>query len=84
MQGYIAKQHHGPVRRYCRSLQLRDNPELIAAYRDRHAEGNICPHSRNGRTTCPSFRMPARVPPQTRNGSRWSACFISMTDGKVL
>lgn len=48
MQGYIAKQHHGPVRRYCRSLQLRDNPELIAAYRDRHAEGNIWPEVLEG------------------------------------
>ena len=48
MQGYIAKQHHGPVRRYCRSLQLRDNPELIAAYRDRHAEGNIWPEILEG------------------------------------
>ncbi len=48
MQGYLVRQYDGPVRRYCRTLQLRDNPELIAMYRDRHAEGNIWPEVLEG------------------------------------
>jgi L-rhamnose mutarotase len=48
MQGYLVRQYDGPVRRYCRTLQLRDNPELIAMYRDRHAEGNIWPEILEG------------------------------------
>lgn len=48
MQGYLVMQYDGPVRRYCRTLQLRDNPELIAMYRDRHAEGNIWPEILEG------------------------------------
>lgn len=30
----------GQTKRYCQTLDLRDNPELIAEYRRRHAEGN--------------------------------------------
>ena len=48
MQGYLVSQYDGPVRRYCRTLQLRDNPELIAMYRDRHAEGHIWPEILEG------------------------------------
>ncbi len=48
MQGYLVRQYDGPVRRYCRTLQLRDNPELIVMYRDRHAEGNIWPEILEG------------------------------------
>lgn len=48
MQGYLVRQYDGPVKRYCRTLQLRDNPELIAMYRDRHAEGNIWPEILEG------------------------------------
>lgn len=35
------KEYKVPVKRYCRTLDLRDDPELIAEYRRRHAEGNI-------------------------------------------
>ncbi|MBD5255963.1 MAG: L-rhamnose mutarotase [Barnesiella sp.] len=43
--GYIINRSNGPAttKRYCRTLNLRDNPELIAEYRRRHAEGNIWP-----------------------------------------
>lgn len=33
------KQYSGPVKRYCRTLELKDDPELIAEYRRRHSEG---------------------------------------------
>ena len=37
-QGYRVQEYHGPVKRYCQTLQLKDNPELIAEYRRRHSE----------------------------------------------
>lgn len=39
--GYPAKSCHQSVKRYCRTLDLRDDAELIAEYRRRHAEGAI-------------------------------------------
>ena len=36
MKGYRVKQYNEPVKRYCQTLELRDNPELIAEYRRRH------------------------------------------------
>lgn len=30
--------YNGPTKRYCRTLELRDNPELIAEYRRAHSE----------------------------------------------
>lgn len=41
MEGYRIKEYGMPVKRFCRTLQLRDNPELIAQYRLRHSEGKI-------------------------------------------
>lgn len=41
MEGYKVKQYNQPVKRYCQTLELRDNPELIATYRDRHSRGKI-------------------------------------------
>ena len=39
--GYSVQQYHGPVKRYCQTLDLRDNPELIAEYRRRHSQEHI-------------------------------------------
>lgn len=39
--GYPVQQYTGPVKRYCQTLDLRDNPELIAEYRRRHSEAHI-------------------------------------------
>ena len=39
--GYPLQQYHGPVKRYCQTLDLRDNPELIAEYRRRHSQEHI-------------------------------------------
>lgn len=35
--GYPVQQYHVPVKRYCQTLDLRDNPELITEYRRRHS-----------------------------------------------
>lgn len=39
--GYCVKQYNVPVKRYCQTLDLRDNPELINEYRNRHSKDNI-------------------------------------------
>lgn len=39
--GYHAKEYDQPVKRYCRTLDLRDDSELIAEYRKRHTQENI-------------------------------------------
>ena len=38
-QGYTVKEYNGPVKRYCQTLDLKDNSELIAEYRRRHSDG---------------------------------------------
>ena len=40
-QGYKVKQYDGPVKRFCQTLDLKDNPELVAEYRRRHSEGEV-------------------------------------------
>ena len=37
--GYAVKVYNGPVKRYCQTLDLKDNPELIAEYCRRHSDG---------------------------------------------
>lgn len=36
--GYPVQQYDRPVKRYCQTLDLKDNPELIAEYRKRHSQ----------------------------------------------
>lgn len=36
--GYPARRHDRPVKRYCQTLDLRDDPALIAEYRRLHSE----------------------------------------------
>lgn len=48
MEGYKTKFHGVPVKRYCQTLDLRDNPELIAEYRRRHSRGHIWPEIPQG------------------------------------
>ena len=38
--GYRVQEYNGPVKRYCQTLDLRDDPALIAEYRKRHSEGH--------------------------------------------
>ena len=35
--GYRVKEYRQPVKRYCQTLELRDNPALIKEYRCRHS-----------------------------------------------
>lgn len=43
MKSYPVKEYRQPVKRYCRTLDLRDNAVLIDEYRHRHSEGQIWP-----------------------------------------
>jgi L-rhamnose mutarotase len=43
--GYKVKEYHGPVKRYCQTLSLKDNLELIAEYRKRHSQGEVWPET---------------------------------------
>lgn len=47
-QGYRVQEYQGPVKRYCQTLQLKDDPELIAEYRRRHSEGVAWKEIRDG------------------------------------
>lgn len=38
MEGYRIKEYNGPVKRFCQTLELKDNPELIEKYRKAHSE----------------------------------------------
>ena len=48
MEGYKVKEYKGPVKRYCRTMNLKDNPELIAEYRKRHSEEHSWKKIREG------------------------------------
>lgn len=39
--GYNTKHYGFPTKHYCRTLELRNNPELIKEYRRRHQQGNV-------------------------------------------
>lgn len=41
--GYPLKQFHCPVKRYCQTLNLKENPDVIAEYRRMHSPGHIWP-----------------------------------------
>ena len=47
-KGYRVKQYDGPVKRYCRTLSLKDNPELISAYRKAHSKEESWPEILEG------------------------------------
>lgn len=37
-EGYKIKEYSGPVKRYCQTMDLKDDPQLIEEYRRRHSE----------------------------------------------
>jgi len=41
IEGYPQKQYNQPIKRYCRKLDLENNPELIKEYRKMHSEEYI-------------------------------------------
>ena len=45
-EGYKVKSYSQPVKRYCQTLSLRDNPELIEAYRKAHSKEEAWPEIR--------------------------------------
>lgn len=46
--GYTQKKYTCEVKRYCRTLDLRDNPELIKEYKLRHSKEKIWPEILEG------------------------------------
>ncbi|MGN0048870.1 MAG: L-rhamnose mutarotase [Bacteroides sp.] len=48
MKGYITKQHTIPVKRYCQTMNLKENPALIAEYRKIHSREGSWPIIREG------------------------------------
>lgn len=47
-EGYKVKSYSQPVKRYCQTLSLRDNPELIEAYRKAYSKEESWPEIRAG------------------------------------
>lgn len=46
--GYPVKSYSQPVKRYCQTLDLKDDPTLIAEYVKRHSEAEAWPEIRAG------------------------------------
>ena len=46
--GYMQKKLPQPVKRYCQTLDLKDDPELIEEYVKRHSETHQWPEIRDG------------------------------------
>ena len=46
--GYEVQEYKVPVKRYCQTMDLKDNPELIAEYVKRHSEAEAWPEIRAG------------------------------------
>lgn len=47
-EGYKVKEYAVPVKRYCQTLNLKNNPELIAEYRKIHSREEAWPEIRKG------------------------------------
>ena len=47
-EGYQVKQYNQPVKRYCQTLDLKDDPELIARYVEAHDRFHAWPEIREG------------------------------------
>ena len=48
MKGYQAKQHPVPVKRYCRTMELKPDDALIREYVHRHSQGEVWPEILEG------------------------------------
>ena len=57
-EGYKVKSYSQPVKRYCQTLSLRDNPELIEAYRKAHSKEEAWPEIRAGSLACRGSTRP--------------------------
>lgn len=47
-RGYVVQEYRTPVKRYCQTMDLKDDPELIAEYIKRHSEAEAWPEIRKG------------------------------------
>lgn len=47
-EGYRVKEYAQPVKRYCQTLDLKDEPELIKEYVKRHSQAEAWPEIREG------------------------------------
>src|SRR5574344_2436240 len=47
-EGYRVKEYKGPVKRYCQTLDLKDDPALIAKYRQAHDSEHSWKEIRDG------------------------------------
>ena len=47
-EGYPVKEHHCPVKRYCQTMDLKDNPKLIEEYIKCHSKPEAWPEIRAG------------------------------------
>ncbi|MCR4920419.1 MAG: L-rhamnose mutarotase [Bacteroidaceae bacterium] len=56
-EGYAQREYHGPVKRWVQTMDLRDNPQLIAEYRRRHSEGEVWPEILQGIRDCGLLEM---------------------------
>ena len=48
LTGYKVQEYKQPVKRYCQTLDLKDDPELIKEYVKRHSEAEAWPEIRAG------------------------------------
>lgn len=48
MKGYCTKLHSVPVKRYCRTMNLKPDDVLIREYVHRHSQGNVWPEVLQG------------------------------------
>ena len=55
--GYPQKVFHRPVKRWVQTMDLRDNPQLIAEYRRRHSRGEVWPEVLQGIRDCGLLEM---------------------------
>lgn len=46
VEGYKVNKFHGPTKRYCRTMDLKNDPVLIAEYIRRHSKENASPEIR--------------------------------------
>lgn len=48
MKGYKTKEYHGSVKRYCRTMELKNDSALIAEYEVRHSQPEVWPEVLEG------------------------------------
>ncbi len=46
--GYVCKRYNSPVKRYCQTLDLKDDPDLIIEYKKHHSKEESWPEIRAG------------------------------------